>query len=66
MTNYEKQPPAVFYNKKMFLEILKNSQENSCARVSSLIKLQARCFLAQMFSCEFCETEHIRTTASEI
>ena len=27
--------------KKMFLEISKNSQENTCARVSFLIKLQA-------------------------
>ena len=33
--------------KKMFLEISQNSQENNCARVSLLIKLQA--------SCEFCE-----------
>ena len=28
--------------KKVFLEISKNSQENTCARVSILIKLQAR------------------------
>ena len=27
--------------KKVFLEILQNSQENTCARVSFLIKLQA-------------------------
>ena len=27
--------------KKMFLEISQNSQENTCAKVSSLIKLQA-------------------------
>ena len=27
--------------RKMFLKILKNSQENTCARVSFLIKLQA-------------------------
>ena len=27
--------------KKVFLEILHNSQENTCARVSFLIKLQA-------------------------
>ena len=27
--------------KKMFLEILQNSQENTCTRVSILIKLQA-------------------------
>ena len=34
----QKQPPEVFY--KVFLEILQNSQENTCARVSFLIKLQ--------------------------
>ena len=28
-------------SKKVFLEILQNSQQNSCARVSFLIKLQA-------------------------
>ena len=36
---------------KVFLEISQNSQENICARNSFLIKS-----LAQMFSCEFCET----------
>ena len=36
--------------KKVFLEI---SQENTCDRVSFLIKLQET--LAQVFSCEFCE-----------
>ena len=44
--------------KKVFLEILQNSQENTCARVSFLIKLQATLLkeaLAQEFSCEFCE-----------
>ena len=46
--------------KKMFLEISQSSQENTCARVSFLIKLQACNFikketLAQVFSCEFCE-----------
>ena len=45
--------------KKVFLKILQNSQENTCARVSFLIKLQAN-FIeketpAQLFSCEFCE-----------
>ena len=35
--------------KKMFLEISQNSQENTCARASFLIKLQA-----EVFSCEFC------------
>ena len=59
--------------KKMFLNILQNSQEKTCARVSFLIKLQASCnFIkketpTQVFSCEFCEiskntffTEHLR------
>ena len=55
--------------KKVSLEISQNSQENTCARVSNLIKLQAcarvslgqACnfikseTLAQVFSCEFCE-----------
>ena len=48
--------------KKMFLEIPQNSQENTCARVSFLIKLQASACnfikkeaLTQVFSCEFCE-----------
>ena len=48
--------------KKMFLEILQNSQENTCAKVSFLIKLQVEAFnfikketLIQVFSCEFCE-----------
>ena len=40
--------------KKVFLEISQNSPENTCARVSFLIKLQAR-GLAQVFSCEFCK-----------
>ena len=34
---------------KVLLEISQNSQENTCARDSFLIKLQA------LFSCEFCE-----------
>ena len=53
--------PEVFC-KRMFLNILKNSQENTCAWVSFLIKLQARSTtlskketLAQVFSCEFCK-----------
>ena len=45
---------------KAFLEISQNSQENTCARVSFLMKLQAEAFikketLAQEFSCEFWE-----------
>ena len=64
---------------KLFLEIAKNSQENACARVSFLIKLQVACnfvkkeTLAQVFSCEFCEipkntfsTEHLRDTVFAI
>ena len=48
--------------KKVFLEILQNSQENTCVRASVLIKLQAldlnfieKETLAQVFPCEFCE-----------
>ena len=63
--------------KKVFLEISQNSQENTCARVSFLTKLQAACnlskieTLAQVFSCEYYEiykntffTEHFLATAS--
>ena len=46
----------------MFLEISQNSKENTCARVSLLINLQAEACnfikketLAQVFSCEFFE-----------
>ena len=39
--------------KKVFLEILQNSEENTCARVFFLTKLQA---WGQVFFCEFCET----------
>ena len=60
--------------KDVFLEISQISQENTCVRVSFLIKLQAAACnfikketLAQVFSCEFCEiskntffTEHLR------
>ena len=60
--------------KKVFLEISKNSQENTCARVSTLIRLQASGLcdtLAQAFSCEIYEiskntffTDNLWTTAS--
>ena len=40
--------------KKVFLEISQNSPENTCTRVSFLIKLQAAPG-AQVFFCEFCE-----------
>ena len=46
----------------MFLEISRNSQENTCARASFLIKLQAEACnfilketLALVFSCESCQ-----------
>ena len=49
-------------------KISQSSQQNTCARVSFLLKLQA---LAQVFSCEFCEifkniffTEHLWAVAS--
>ena len=38
---FQKQPPEVFCLKKIFLKIPQNSQENTCARASFLIKLQA-------------------------
>ena len=38
--------------KKVFLKISQNLQENTFARVSFLIKIQA---LVQVISCEFCE-----------
>ena len=47
--------------KNVFFEILPNSQENTCARVSFLIKLHEACnfikieTLAQVFFFEFCE-----------
>ena len=54
----------------MFVNILQNSQENTCARVCFLIKLYEKT-LTRMFSCKFYEifkkiffTEHRRVTAS--
>ena len=38
--------------KKVFLEILQNSQKNTCARACNFIKIET---LVQVFSCEFCE-----------
>ena len=60
--------------KKVFLKISQNSLENTCTRVSFLIKLQTQAWnfikkdtLAQVFPCEFCEIfkstffiEHLR------
>ena len=65
-------------NENVFLEFLQISQENTCARVSFLIKLQTETYnfikketLAQMLFCEFHEivkntffTEYRQTTAS--
>ena len=41
--------------KDIFLRILQNSKEKTCARVSFIIKLQADT-LTQVFSCEFCKS----------
>ena len=49
----QKQSPEVFCQKKVFLEISQNSQENTSAKVSFLIKLKA-------FS------EYLRTAASKV
>ena len=38
-TPLQKQPPEVY--EKVFLEIWQNSQEKTCAKVSTLITLQA-------------------------
>ena len=68
----KKQPSHRCSVKKVFLEISHNSQENTCARVSYLIKFIKKETLAQMFSSEFCGiskntlfTEHLRATASD-
>ena len=64
--------------RKVFVEILQNLQDNTCAKISFLIKLQVSVCnfnknetLAQVFSREFCETfkktsfiEHLWATAS--
>ena len=70
----QKQPPKVFY-KKVFLKFSQNSQENTCARASFLMKLQASACnfikketLAQAFSCEFCgisETSFLQNTSRQ-
>ena len=41
------------YCKKVFLEISQNSQENTCARVSFLIKLQAQSMWCRCFPVNF-------------
>ena len=64
---------------KVFIETSQNSQENTCARVSFLINLQAKACnfieketLEQVHSCEFCEVskktflaERFQATASK-
>ena len=47
---FQKHPLEVFCKKMVFLTISQNLQENICARVSFLMKLQA-----EAFSCEFRE-----------
>ena len=36
-----KQPPELFHERKVFLKISQDSQENTCVGVSFLLKLQA-------------------------
>ena len=72
----QKQPPEGFYNKKVFLEISQISQENTCARVSFLIKLQSwtcnfikKENLAQVFSLSFARflrTPFIQSTSGRL
>ena len=59
--------------KKVFLEIWRNIQENTCVKVSFFNNFIKKETLAQMFSCQFCEiskntffTEHLWTTASVV
>ena len=73
----QKQPPEVFCKKRCSQKFLQDSQENTCARVSFLIKLQAlscnfikKETLAQVVACEFCKItkntffiEHLQATA---
>ena len=74
---FQRQSPAMFY-KKALLDISQNSQENTCARASFLMKLQfpgcnfiKNDTLSQDLSCEFCKickisffTDHLWETAS--
>ena len=43
-------------NKKVFLKISQNSQENNCAEVAFTCDFDKNEALAQAVSCEFCET----------
>ena len=47
---------------KVFLDISPNSQENTCARASFLIKLT----LTQVFSCEFCKISKITLSTEQL
>ena len=67
-SQYKESPTASVLKKKIFWKISQNSQENTCTRVSFLIRMTP----AQIFSCEFCEifkttvfTEHLRATTSD-
>ena len=69
--NIQKQPPEVFF-KKVFLKISQNSQENTCTKVAEACNSIKKEALAQVLSCEFCETfkniffkEQFWATASE-
>ena len=53
--NIQKQPPEVFF-KKVFLKISQNSQENTCTKVAEACNFIKKEALAQVLSCEFCET----------
>ena len=62
MKNTKMVEPVAASVKKVFLNISLNSQENTCARVLFLIRLQAwacnfikKETLARVFSCEFYE-----------
>ena len=59
----QNQPPELFFKKKVFLKISKNSLKNTCAQTRNFIKKET---LAQTFFCEFClifknafSTEHM-------
>ena len=58
--------------RKVFLEIPQNTQENTCARISFLIELQAQACnfikretLSQVFFCEFCETPLVAASGKD-
>ena len=55
------QPPEVLYKKKVFLKISQNSQENTCARVSFLIKLQHLFHRTRLSDCFFHEKVKTKT-----